>query len=201
MNRLRQKYQKEIIPVLKKELGVKNELAAPRLKAIFLNTGINEPQGQKEALKEMSEQLAVITGQRPVITRAKQAIADFKIKEGDPIGLKVTLRGQRMYDFFEKLVTIVLPRVRDFQGTKKTAFDGHGNYSLGVTEQLIFPEVSYDKISKTRGLEITITTTAKEDKLAMRLLELLGMPFAKPELAKGKLSDERRIPRRKDNLS
>jgi len=179
MNIFTQKYQKEVIPALKKELGLTNDLAVPRLKTIVVNTGISEEQGHKEALKNMAEQLAAITGQRPVVTKAKKSIASFKIKAGDPIGLKVTLRGKRMYDFYEKLVTIVIPRVRDFQGTKKTAFDGHGNYSLGLSEQLIFPELSYDKIDKVRGLEVNIITTAREDKKALRLLELLGMPFEK----------------------
>ncbi len=179
MIKLKEKYQKEVIPILKKEMNLSNDFTVPRLKTIVLNTGINQEQGQQEALKNMAEQLAAITGQRPVVTRAKKSIASFKIRAGDPIGLKVTLRGRRMEDFFEKLVAIVLPRVRDFQGIKRTAFDGQGNYTLGLSEQLIFPEVSYDKIDKVRGLEVTITTTAKEDKKALRLLELLGMPFEK----------------------
>ena len=144
---------------------------------------INGKIGQQEALKNMADQLAATTGQRPIITNAKQSIAGFKLRAGDPIGLKVTLRGQRMYDYFEKLVSIALPRVRDFQGTKRSSFDGQGNYSLGLTEQLVFPEVDYDKIDKVRGLEISITTTTSDDKKAMRLLDLLGMPFEKEKKA------------------
>src|SRR3990170_2033251 len=169
MNALNKKYQTEGIQAMKKELGYKHDLAVPRITKIVINTGISEEHGQQEALKNMSEQLAAITGQRPIVTRAKKSIADFKLKAGDPIGLKVTLRGKRMDDFLKKLITVVLPKVRDFQGTKRTSFDGHGNYSLGLTEQLIFPEVSYDKIDKVRGLEVTIATTAKDDQHAMRL--------------------------------
>lgn len=179
MNRLKEKYQKEFIPILKKEFGIKNNHAVPRIKKIIINTGLKEEQGQKEALNNMSEQLALITGQKPLITRAKLSIAGFKLREGDPIGLKVTLRGNRMYDFFDKLVSIALPRVKDFQGTKNKAFDGQGNYSMGITEQLIFPEVNYDKIDKVRGFEITIVTSTTKDKIAYRLLELLGIPFEK----------------------
>lgn len=177
MNQLLKKYKKEAIPFLKKELGINNDLAVPRLKYIVINTGISQEQGQQEALNNMSQQLANITGQKPIINKAKQSIAGFKLRVGDPIGLKVTLRGKKMYDFFEKLVTITLPRVKDFQGTKRKAFDNKGNYSIGLTEQLIFPEVDYDKIDKVRGLQITIVTTAKDNKTALRLLESLGMPF------------------------
>lgn len=179
MNNIQKKYQEKILPMLKKEWSVDNDLAVPRLKGIMINTGINQEQGQQEALKSMTDQLAKITGQRPVITRAKKSIAGFKLREGDPIGLKLTLRGRKMYDFFEKLVAIALPRVKDFQGTKLNAFDGRGNYSLGLTEQLIFPEVNYDKIDRVRGLQITVVTTAGDNKRARRLLELLGMPFEK----------------------
>ena len=184
MNRIQKLYQEEIIAKLKKELGISNDLAVPRLKKIIINTGLKEEQGQNEALKNMAEQLAMITGQQPKITRAKKSIAGFKLRTGDPIGLQVTLRGQRMYDFFDKLVTIALPRVRDFQGTKNRAFDGRGNYSIGITEQLIFPEVNYDKIDKVRGLEVTIVTTANNNKKAHLLLELLGIPFEKEQHGK-----------------
>lgn len=179
MNRLQEKYRREIIPILRKEFSLTNDLAAPRLEKIVINIGISQEQGQGEALKNMAEQLAMITGQKPVVTRAKLSIAGFKLRAGDPIGLKVTLRGGRMYDFFDRLVNIALPRVRDFQGTKRTALDGRGNYSLGLSEQLIFPEVNYDKIDKVRGFEITVATTAVKNPEAFRLLELLGMPFAK----------------------
>ncbi|MCH7951659.1 50S ribosomal protein L5 [Patescibacteria group bacterium] len=182
MNNLRKKYQNKIVPLLKKELGVNNDLAVPRLKTIVINTGIGQEQGQKEALESMADQLAVITGQRPVMTRAKKSIAGFKLRQGDPIGLKVTLHGRKMYDFFEKLVTIALPRVKDFQGTKINAFDGRGNYSIGLTEQLIFPEIDYDKIDRTRGLQVVIITTASDDDQARRLLKLLGIPFEKEKV-------------------
>lgn len=179
MNRLKKTYQDQIIPTLKKELGLKNSLAAPKIIKIILNVGISQDQGQKEALKSMADQIALITGQQPVVTRAKQSIAGFKLRAGDPIGLKVTLRGNRMYDFLDKLISLALPRVRDFQGVKRKAFDGHGNYSIGLTEQLIFSEINYDKIDKVRGLEVSIITNTKDDKIALRLLELLGMPFEK----------------------
>lgn len=179
MKNIQKKYQKEVIPLLKKELDLKNDLAVPSLEKIVINTGISQEQGRQEALKNMAEQLAAITGQNPILTRAKKSIAGFKLRAGDPIGLQVTLRGRRMYDFFEKLVNIALPMVKDFQGTKRNAFDGRGNYSFGLTEQLIFPEVNYDKIDKVRGLQITIVTTAGDDTKARRLLELLGIPFEK----------------------
>ncbi len=179
MNRLKKSYQKNVIPKLKKELGQKNDHAVPRLVKIVINVGISQEQNQQEALKNMADQLALITGQQPVVTKAKQSIAGFKLRAGDPIGLKVTLRGNRMYDFFDKLISIALPRVRDFQGTKRKAFDGQGNYSIGLSEQLIFPEVNYDKIDKVRGFEITIVTSTSDNENATRLLELLGMPFEK----------------------
>jgi large subunit ribosomal protein L5 len=182
INNLQKKYQEEILPLLKKEWGLTNDWAVPRLKTIVINSGISQEHGQQEALNNMADQLAAITGQRPVITRAKKSIAGFKLRAGDPIGLKSTLRGRKMYDFFEKLVTIALPRVKDFQGTKLKAFDGKGNYSIGLTEQLIFPEVNYDKIDKVRGLQITIITTAEDDKKAQRLLKLLGVPFEKKKI-------------------
>lgn len=181
MNRLKQTYQEKVVPKLKQELNLANDLAVPKIEKIVINVGITEDQGQAEALKSTAQQLALITGQQPVINKAKRSIAGFKLRAGDPIGLKVTLRGSRMYDFLDKLITIALPRVRDFQGTKRKAFDGHGNYTLGLTEQLIFPEISYDNIDKVRGLEITIVINTKQDQEALRLLELLGMPFEKKQ--------------------
>jgi large subunit ribosomal protein L5 len=177
MNRRQQEYKEKIIPQLKNEWHEKNDLAIPQLVKIVINIGMGLEQGQKETIKNMSEQVAQITGQQPVTTKAKKSIAGFKIRQGDEIGIKVTLRGNRMYDFFDKLVSIALPRVRDFQGIKRNSFDGNGNYTLGISEQLIFPEINYDKIDKVRGLEITIITNAKTDEKAMRLLELMGMPF------------------------
>lgn len=179
MSKIKNRYEEEVVPQLVRELKLTHELAAPRLLKIILNSGISQEQGRQEALKNMSEQLAAITGQQPVVTRAKQSIAAFKLRAGDPIGVRVTLRGRKMYDFFEKLVTITLPRVKDFQGIKANAFDGRGNYSLGLTEQLVFPEVNYDKIDKVRGLEVTIVTSAGNDQRSRRLLELMGMPFEK----------------------
>ena len=179
MNRLYQKYQKEIIPTLKKELEVNNDLAVPKVEKIVLNVGITEAQHQDKALENMSQQLAVITGQKPKVTRSRQSIAGFSLRAGQPIGLAVTLRGERMYQFLDKLIAIVLPRVKDFQGVSNQAFDQAGNYSLGLEEQIVFPEIEYDKIDKVRGLQINIVTTTKDPQTARQLLELLGMPFKK----------------------
>lgn len=174
-NNLKQKYQKEIAPKLAKEFGLDNVLAAPKLKKVVVNIGIGE---EAQEPNPATKDLAVITGQRPKICRAKKSIADFKIQKGDPIGLMVTLRGERMYDFLEKLFKIILPRLRDFHGLSLKGFDGQGNYTLGLREQTVFPEVDYGKITKVRGLEITIVTTG-DDKKSQRLLEELGMPFEK----------------------
>lgn len=176
---LKKKYQGKIAPKQAKELGLANVLAAPRMEKIIINVGLSEAMEDKKALETASNNLAVITGQKPKVTKARQSIAGFKLRAGQPIGLMVTLRGQRMYDFFEKLVTIVLPRLRDFQGVSLKSFDGQGNYSLGLPEQIVFPEVDYAKVDKVRGLEITIVTNAQTDEKAKRLLELLGMPFEK----------------------
>jgi len=180
MNRLRQKYQEEIMPSLQKELGLKNRMAVPKIDKIVLNVGITEDQHQNQSLENMGAQLAAITGQKPKTTRAKKSIAGFKLRQGDPIGLMVTLRGERMYQFLDKLISIVLPRVKDFQGVPDNAFDPQGNYSLGLKEQIVFPEIEYDKIDKVRGLQVNIVTTSKDAKTGKRLLELLGMPFVKP---------------------
>jgi large subunit ribosomal protein L5 len=181
MNRLRLKYTQEVVPALLKELKFKHVLAAPAVKKIVLNVGITEDQHQKEAIKSMTDQIATITGQKPKTTRARLSIASFHLREGDPIGIMVTLRGDRMYQFLDKLISIVLPRVKDFQGVPNTAFDGNGNYSLGLDEQIVFPEIEYDKIDKVRGLQINIITSAATNQAAKRLLELLGMPFAKED--------------------
>lgn len=181
MNRLRQKYQEELVAHFLKNEGYDNTMAVPRLKKIVVNVGISEPQGQKQALENMRSQLAVITGQQPAITRAKQSIAGFKLRQGDPIGLMVTLRGERMYQFMDKLVSVVLPKVKDFQGVSNSAFDADGNYNLGIHEQIIFPEIEYDKIDKVRGFQITFVTSAHSATEAKKLLEQLGMPFAKEE--------------------
>lgn len=179
MSKLEEKYKKEIVPQLMKELGVKNALAVPRLLKVVVNVGIKEGISDKAALESASQNLTVITSQKPRIARAKKSIAGFKLRAGDPIGLVVTLRRRRMYDFLEKLFEIVLPRLRDFQGLSIKGFDGHGNYTLGILEPIVFPEVDYAKIDKVRGLEITIVTNTNLDKEAKRLLELFGMPFKK----------------------
>jgi large subunit ribosomal protein L5 len=181
MSNLEKKFQKEIVPQMAKELGVKSFLAVPRVEKVVVNIGLKEGASDRGSLEAPSQTLAVITGQKPKIARAKQSIAGFKLRAGDPIGLVVTLRGRRMYDFLEKLFKIVLPRLRDFQGVPIKNFDGHGNYSLGLAEQIVFPEVDYAKIDKVRGLEIAIVTSTNSDKEAKRLLELMGMPFAKTE--------------------
>ena len=179
MNRLRKKYQQQVLPQLKKELDLNNDLQVPKISKTVLNIGIAEEQHQDKALENMSQQLAVITGQKPKIASAKKSIAGFKIRAGDPIGLMATLRGERMYQFLDKLINIVLPRVKDFQGVKATAFDQNGNYSLGLEEQIVFPEIDYDKIDKVRSMQINIVTTASNPNDAKKLMELMGFPFEK----------------------
>jgi len=176
---LKEKYQREIVPKLAKELDLVNVLAVPKMKKIVINIGLGEASQDKKVLQAASNELAAITGQKPKITAARQSIAGFKLRAGQPVGLMVTLRGQRMYDFFEKLVKIVLPRLRDFRGVSLKSFDGRGNYSLGISEQIVFPEINYAKVKKVRSLELTIVTDAKTDERAQKLLELLGMPFEK----------------------
>jgi len=179
MSQLKERYRKEVIPTLMKRQGYKNIMQVPRLEKVVLNIGLGEAIQDAKALEAAEGDLATISGQHPVITRAKKSIANFKLRSGMPIGLKVTLRGERMYHFFDKLVNAVLPRVREFQGVPPNSFDGRGNYTLGFKEQIFFPEVDYDKIDKARGLEISIVTTAKTAEEGRHLLELLGMPFAK----------------------
>ena len=179
MSRLRERYRKEIIPNLVKLYGYRNVMQIPRLEKLVLNIGLGEAIQNAKALEAAESDLVAISGQHPVITRAKKSIAAFKLRTGMPIGLKVTLRGERMYEFFDKLVNAVLSRRREFQGVSLNAFDGRGNYTLGLNEQIIFPEVDYDKVDKIRGLEISVVTTAKTDEEGRHLLELLGMPFSK----------------------
>jgi large subunit ribosomal protein L5 len=179
MNRLRKKYQEEIKPELTRELKLVNSLSAPELKKVVVNIGITEDQHQDQALQNVSEQFAAITGQKPKITVAKKSIAGFKLRAGDPVGLTVTLRGDRMYQFTDKLITIALPRVKDFQGVKQNAFDQSGNYSLGLEEQIVFPEIDYDKIDKVRGFQINFVIKAQDKDAAKLLLTKLGMPFEK----------------------
>ena len=179
MSRLRERYRKEVIPDLMKLYGYKNIMETPRLEKLVLNIGLGEAIQNAKALEAAESDLVAISGQHPVITRSKKSIAAFKLRTGMPIGLKVTLRGERMYDFFDRLVNAVLPRMREFQGVPRGAFDGRGNYTLGLREQIIFPEVDYDKVDKVRGLEVSVITTAKTDEEGRHLLELLGMPFSK----------------------
>ena len=178
MARLKEKYKKEVIPTLMERYGYKNIMQVPRLEKIVLNIGVGEAIQNAKALEAAEGDLAAISGQHPVTTRAKKSIAAFRLREGMPIGLKVTLRGERMYELFDKLVNTVLCRIREFQGVSRNSFDGRGNYTLAFREQTVFPEIDYDMIDKTRGLEVSIVTTAKTDEEGRHLLELLGMPFA-----------------------
>lgn len=177
MSRLKERYQKEVVPTLMGEYGYKNVMQAPRLEKIVINIGLGEAIKNPRALEAAERDLAAISGQHPVISRAKRSISGFKVRTGMPIGMMVTLRGNRMYDFFDRLVNATLPRIRDFQGTPRNSFDGRGNYTLGIREQIIFPEIEYDKVDKIRGMEISIVTTGRTNEEGRRLLELLGMPF------------------------
>ncbi len=182
MLRLKEKYRNEAIPAMMERHGYKNVMQVPRLEKVVLNIGLGEAIANAKALEAAESDLTAITGQHPVITRSKKSIAAFRLRAGMPIGIMVTLRGERMYQFLDKLVSAVLPRVREFQGVSATAFDGRGNYTLGMKEQIFFPEIEYDKVDKVRGLEISINTTAKTDEEGKHLLELLGMPFVKEEM-------------------
>jgi len=175
--RLRERYEREILPRLVKERGYSNRFQVPRLEKIVINVGLGEAIQNAKAMDAATAELAAISGQRPVVTKARKAIANFKLREGMPIGCMVTLRGDRMYEFFDRLVNVALPRVRDFKGVSDRAFDGRGNYALGVREQIIFPEIDLDKVEKIRGLTVCITTTAKTDADGRALLQALGMPF------------------------
>ena len=179
MNRLKEKYQKEVVPALMKSLEMSNVMQAPRVEKIVLNIGLGEALDNPKAIESAVDDLITITGQRPVVTKARKSIANFKLREGRAIGTKVTLRGEKMWAFLDRLINVALPRVRDFRGISPDSFDGRGNYTLGLREQLIFPEVDYDKIDKIRGMELTIVTTANTDNEATELLQLLGMPFRK----------------------
>jgi large subunit ribosomal protein L5 len=176
--RLRQRYRDDVVPALSKEFSYGNPMQVPRLDKIVVNIGLGEALTNAKALDAAVGDLATITGQKPIVTRAKRSIAQFRLRAGNPIGAKVTLRGERMWDFLERLITMALPRLRDFRGVPTRSFDGRGNYSLGLREQLAFPEIDYDKMDRLRGLEVSIVTTARTDEESKRLLELLGMPFA-----------------------
>jgi large subunit ribosomal protein L5 len=179
MNRMKEKYLQEVAPALMKGLNLDNVMQVPVVEKVVVNIGMGEAMDNPKALEAAVSDVSAITGQKPVITKARKSIANFKLREGRAIGVKVTLRGERMWSFLDRLMNIVLPRVRDFRGVSRDAFDGRGNYTLGLREQLIFPEIEYDKIDKVRGMEITIVTDAPSDDQAALLLEMLGMPFRK----------------------
>jgi large subunit ribosomal protein L5 len=175
--RLKEKYRSEIVPAMREQFGYKNVMQVPRVMKVTLNMGVGEGTHDAKAMEEASLQLAQISGQKPQVRRARKSVANFKLRTGMPVGLRVTLRGDRMYEMLDRLMSIALPRIRDFRGVAPGSFDGHGNYNLGVREQIIFPEIDYDKIDRIRGLDIAITTTAKTDDEGRALLRLMGMPF------------------------
>ena len=175
--RLRNKYKDEIIPQLMKDFGFKNVMQVPKLERIVVNMGLGEAVQNAKLVESAAEELKAITGRKPVVTRAKKSIAGFKLREGMPIGVMVTLRGEQMYDFLDRLVSIALPRTRDFKGISPKAFDGRGNYTLGIREQIVFPEINYDKIDRIKGMNVTLVTTAETDEQGRALLKSLGMPF------------------------
>ena len=177
MDRLQEKYKNEVVPELTKKFGYKNIMQLPKIEKVIINMGVGEAVGNPKALDAAVNDLTIIAGQKPILTRAKKSLAAWKLREGMPIGTKVTLRGTRMYQFLDKFINVALPRVRDFRGVSSTAFDGRGNYAVGLKEQLIFPEIKYDKIDKLRGMNIVIVTTAEKDEEARELLKLMGMPF------------------------
>ena len=177
MSRLRDRYSKEVAPALKKEFGYKNVMAIPKVQKVVVNMGLGDATQNAKIVDTGADELGRITGQKPVITRAKKSIAQFKVRKGMPIGTMVTLRGERMWEFLDRLVSVALPRVRDFRGVSRKAFDGRGNYTLGLKDQLLFPEIDYMKVDKARGMNISVVTTAKTDEESRRLLQLLGMPF------------------------
>ena len=177
MSRLKERYQTDVVPALRKEFGYANVMAVPRIAKVVVNMGLGEGTQNAKAVDVGADELSRITGQKAAITRAKKSIAQFKVRKGMPIGVMVTLRGQRMYEFLDRLITIALPRVRDFRGVSMRGFDGRGNYTLGLKDQLIFPEIDYMKVDKARGLNVSVVTTAKTDQEARRLLQLMGMPF------------------------
>lgn len=180
MERLREKYNREVVPQMMDRFGYRNRMQVPRLEKMVVNVGLGEALSDAKALDNAVRDVATITGQRPVITRAKKSIAGFKLRAGNPIGAKVTLRGERMYALLDRLINIALPRHRDFRGVSPDGFDGRGNYTLGLAEQLVWPEIPYDSIDRVRGMELTVVTTAKNDEEARELLRLMGMPFRKP---------------------
>jgi large subunit ribosomal protein L5 len=179
MARLKATYNEQVVPALMEKFQYESIMQAPKIEKIIINMGVGEAKENQKFMEKAVEEMTIIAGQKPVVTKARKSISNFKLREGMAVGCKVTLRGNHMYEFFDKLVNIALPRVRDFRGVSKTAFDGRGNYALGIKEQLIFPEINYDKIDKIRGMDIIITTTANTDEEARELLKLMGMPFSK----------------------
>ena len=175
--RLKERYQREVLPTLREEFGYTSVMAVPSVRKVVLNVGLGEALTNKNAIDAAVGDLAIISGQRPVVTKARRSIAQFKVREGNPIGAMVTLRGDRMWEFLDRFINLALPRIRDFQGLSERGFEGHGNYSIGLREQLVFPEIDYDKIDRVRGLQVSIVTSADTDREGKRLLQLLGMPF------------------------
>ena len=178
-NRVKEKYEKEVVPYLMKKFGYTSVMQCPKLEKIVINTGLGDIKDNAKSIQTTENEIKVISGQKPVMTKAKKSVANFKVREGQTVGIKVTLRGERMYNFYDKFVSIALPRLRDFRGVSDTAFDGRGNYSVGLKEQLIFPEITYDQVEKIRGMDVCIVTTAETDEEARELLRALGMPFKK----------------------
>ncbi len=178
-NRVKEKYEKEVVPFLMKKFGYKSVMQCPRLEKIVINTGLGDIKDNAKSIQTTQNEIKMITGQQPILTKAKKSVANFKVRERQNVGIKVTLRGERMFNFYDKFISIALPRLRDFRGVSDTAFDGRGNYSVGLKEQLIFPEITYDQVEKIRGMDGCIVTTAKTDEEARELLRALGMPFKK----------------------
>jgi large subunit ribosomal protein L5 len=177
MSRLRERYQQEVVPALKKEFGYSNVMAVPKIEKVVVNMGLGEATANVKIIETGSDELSRITGQKPVVRRAKKSIAAFKVRKGQPVATSVTLRGERMYEFLDRLMSIALPRVRDFRGVSPRGFDGRGNFTLGLKDQLLFPEIDYLKVDKSRGMNVSVVTTAKTDQEAKKLLQLIGMPF------------------------
>jgi large subunit ribosomal protein L5 len=184
MNRLKERYEKEAVPALTKEFGYTNVMAVPKIAKIVVNMGLGEATSNAKIIEVGADELSRITGQKPVVRRAKKSIAAFKVRKGQPIATSVTLRGERMYEFLDRLVSIALPRVRDFRGVSPKGFDGRGNFTLGLKDQLLFPEIDYMKVDKSRGMNVSVVTTAKTDQEARKLLQLIGMPFRTPDAVK-----------------
>ena len=178
-SRVKEKYEKEVVPYLMKKFGYKSVMQCPKLVKIVINTGLGDIKDNAKSIQMTENEIKMISGQQPILTKAKKSVANFKVREGQTVGIKVTLRGERMYNFYDKFVSIALPRLRDFRGVSDKAFDGRGNYSVGLKEQLIFPEITYDQVEKIRGMDVAIVTTAQTDEEARELLRALGMPFKK----------------------